>query len=326
MASISSTEYRIFCDQPVIVTASAVDYSGATFHRLRLKVKINNAYDFEFSSPVSSDALTVRFDISSAFRAVADSHQYSATELNVYPALTATVTACSDYMIDGQEHTGEGESPATTIGPLYAGRLTDMERLAGTTPARYSRKPTSILEICFTGYQHLKPVAIGGGLSPTVPSVNPVTVPAGSPAGSTDNIYGIAAPQDGYELRFINSLGVHENVFLTGLPKRDVNISTERYVISRQETLSQFSRGLALKQNNHETWTLSSGPLDRQWQSWYVHEVLMARWAWLNIDGNYIPCHILPEESLTLYDRQKPELMTVPVVVQLDINGSPILS
>ena len=324
MASISSTEYRIFFDQPVIVTATAVNYSGATFHRLRLKVEINNAYEFEFSSPVSSDALTVRFDISSAFRAVADSHQYSATELNVYPALTATVTACSDYMIDGQEHTGADKSPATTIGPLYAGRLTDLERLAGATPARYSRKPTSSPEICFTGYQHLAPVAIGGSLSPTAPSVTAVTVLAGSASGS--NIYGIPAPHDGYELRFINSLGVHENVFLTGLPKRDVSISTERYVISRQETLSQFSRGLALKQNNHETWTLSSGPLDRQWQSWYVHEVLMARWAWLNIDGNYIPCHILPEESLTLYDLQKPELMTVPVVVQLDINGSPILS
>jgi hypothetical protein len=50
----------------------------------------------------------------------------------------------------------------------------------------------------------------------------------------------------------------------------------------------------------------------------------MARWAWLNVGGTYIPCHILPEESLTLYDRQKPEAMTVPIVVRLDINGSPL--
>lgn len=326
MASISSTEYRIFFDQPVTVTATAVDYSGATFHRLRLKVKINNASEFEFSSPVSSDALTVRFDISSAFRAVADSHQYLATELNAYPALTAEVTACSDYMKDGKEHPGEDKSPATIIGPLYAGRLTDMERLTGTTPARYSRKPTSSPEICFTGYQHLAPVAIGGSLSPTVPSVNPVNVPVGSPTGSGDNIYGIPAPQDGYELRFINSLGVHENVFLTGFPKREVNISTEQYVISRQETLSQFSRGLAVKQNNHETWTLSSGPLDRQWQSWYIHEVLMARWAWLRIGGHYIPCHILPEDTIQALDRQKGDVLTVPITVELDIEGSPLMA
>lgn len=324
MATISNTEYRIFFGQPVIVTATAADYSGATFHRLRLKVTINNAYDFEFSAPVSSDALTVRFDISSAFRAVADSHQYSATLLNVYPALTAKVTACSDYMKDGQERTNVDPSAEISIGSLYAGRLTDMERLAGTTPARYSRKPTSSPEICFSDYMHLAPVAIGGSLSPTAPSVSYVTVPVGYPTGSTANIYGIPAPADGYELRFINSLGVHENVFLGGFPKREVNIQTEQYVISRQETLSQFSRGLAIKQNNHERWTLSSGPLDRQWQSWYVHEVLMARWAWLNIGGRYIPCHILPEESLTLYDRQEAEAMTVPIVLQFDITGSPL--
>lgn len=322
MATISNTEYRIFFGQPVIVTATAADYSGATFHRLRLKVTINNAYDFEFSVPVSSDALTVRFDISSAFRAVADSHQYSATELNVYPAITAKVTACSDYMKDGQERTNVDPSAEISIGPLYAGRLTDMERLAGTTPARYSRKPASSPELCFVDFRHLHPVSLTDGASINAPAVESITVNAGiDPAY---NIYGIPAPADGYELRFINSLGVHENVFLGGFPKREVNIQTEQYVISRQETLSQFSRGLAIKQNNHERWTLSSGPLDRQWQSWYVHEVLMARWAWLNIGGRYIPCHILPEESLTLYDRQEAEAMTVPIVLQFDITGSPL--
>lgn len=329
MASISSTEYRIFFDQPVIVTATAVDYSGATFHRLRLKVKINNASEFEFSSPVSSDALTVRFDISSAFRAVADSHQYSATELNVYPALTAEVTACSDYMKDGQEHPGEDQSPAAIIGPLYAGRLTDMERLAGTTPARYSRKPTSSPEIAFVGGKILYPVPLVDGPVPLPPAVTLISgqlpvVAAG--LNSNYNIYGIPAPQDGYELRFINSLGVHENVFLTGFPKREVSISTEQFVISRQETLSQFSRGLAVKQNNHETWTLSSGPLDRQWQSWYIHEVLMARWAWLRIGEHYIPCHILPEDTIQALDRQKGDVLTVPITVELDIEGSPLMA
>jgi hypothetical protein len=116
---------------------------------------------------------------------------------------------------------------------------------------------------------------------------------------------------------------VHENVFLTGFPKREVSISTEQYVISRQETLSQFSRGLAVKQNNHETWTLSSGPLDRQWQSWYIHEVLMARWAWLRIGEHYIPCHILPDETIQALDRQKGDVLTVPITVELDIEGSP---
>lgn len=324
MATILTPDYSNFIGSPIIVPVQAGSPAGATFHRVRIMVTINDAASFEFSTPVSSGGETVRFDISSAFRAFAESHEYTPTTLNAYPDMSAVIKAYDDYMVDGVEQRGKGESTAN-ISPLYCGHLTDMERLLGLDyPAtgRYSRKPTSSPELAFVGYEFLQPGPCASEVGPVAPAVTTVTVPSGSVAGS--NIYGISAPQDGYELRFINSLGVHENVFLTGFPKREVNISTEQYVISRQETLSQFSRGLAVKQNDHETWTLSSGPLDRQWQAWYVHEVLMARWAWLRIGGNYIPCNILPEESLTLYDRQKPEVMTVPVVVQLDINGDPI--
>ena len=327
MATILTPDYSNFIGSPIIVPVQAGSPAGATFHRVRIMVTINNSgTTFEFSTPVSSGGETVMFDISSAFRAFAESHEYAPALPvgNTYPNMSATITAYDDYMVDGEEHRGTGES-TTTISPLYCGRLTDMERLLGLRyPAsgRYSRKPTSSPELAFVGYESLQPGPCVSGTAPIAPAVTAVTVPSGFSAGN--NLYGIPAPRDGYELRFINSLGVHENVFLTGLPKRDVSISTEQFVISRQETLSQFSRGLAVKQNDHETWTLSSGPLDRQWQAWYVHEVLMARWAWLRIGGNYIPCNILPEESLTLYDRQKPEVMTVPVVVQLDINGDPI--
>ena len=328
MASISNTDYRIFYDQPVIVTATAVNYSGATFHRLRLEVKVNGT-PFEFSSPVSSDALTVSFDISSAFRALADSHQYAATTLNVYPVLTAKVTAYSDYMIDGEEHQGVDPSSETTIGPLYAGRLSDMERLAETVPARYSRKPASSPEICFTGWQHLAPVATGGSLTPVAPAVTEVAVPAGFPTGNT-GIYGIPAPADGYELRFINSLGVHENVFLTGLPIEKTNIQTDQYAIARQETLTRFSRRIAIKQNNHEVWHMSSPVLDRPWQQWYIHELLQARWAWLNISQQpasprYVPVNILPGDNVNGRDRQKASPLTVEFDLEFDINGSPLL-
>lgn len=335
MATITGTpEYSNFFGSPVVVTVTAGNYAGATFHRVRINVSVAGT-EFVFSSPVSSDALTVSFDISSAFRAVADNHQYQASVLNVYPALTAMCVAYDDYMLDGQEYYGVGASEEISIGPVYAGALSDMERLQGLRyPAtgRYSRKPTdSSPEIVYMGYQQLVPASCVTETVPQPPFVNVYDIDEQfvQAHGIELGIYAITPPKNGYELRFINSCGVHENVFVSGLPSKEVSISTEQYVISRQEALTQFSRGLALKQNDRETWHFSSPPLDKAWQSWYVHELLMARWLWLGIPSQsstlYVPCHILPEETTRLFDRQKPDAMTVPFALQLDINGSPIL-
>jgi hypothetical protein len=157
-----------------------------------------------------------------------------------------------------------------------------------------------------------------------VPAVTAVTVPAGFASGS--NLYGIPAPHDGYELRFINSLGVHENVFLASLPTTEAAIQSDRYVIARQETLDTFSRGATRKHSNHHRYHLTAGPLDQEWQQWYIDEVLMARWAWLRIGTHYIPCHVLPEETIQALDRQKGNVLTVPITVELDIEGSPALT
>lgn len=324
MAQITNTEYRIFWGQPVVVTAQAQNYANATFHRLRLVVSIGTSV-FEFSSPVSSDALSVIFDISSAFQAVAEKYIYEVTPPLSYPALTATVVACSDYMLDGQEYSGIDMSEATVIGPLYAGKLSDMERITGSVPERYTRKPTTP-EIAFIGWTSLQPTAIGGSLSPSAPSVTSVTVPAGFASGS--NIYGISAPQDGYELRFINSLGVHENVFVSGFPVISSQITTERYTISRQETLANFSHGVTVKSGDYEKWEMSAGPFDREWARWFVHEVLMARWMWIGIKNDnlirYVPCHILPEDTTQIVRSKDASLLEVPFTIELDIEGSPL--
>lgn len=334
MATIGNLPNNQFIGSPVTIPVTAGSPANATFHRVRLKVKIpagsNNPTVMEFSTPVESNQ-TVLFDIASAFRAFADSYQYTAEVPVTYPTFSADLTAYDDYLVDGDEHTGAGAS-STTISGLYAGALTDWERLTSIRPSRYSCKPTSSPEICFIGHQYLIPVALTNGTTPQAPAVNSITVaagatvPAGSQAGSK-GIYGIPTPRDGYEIRFINSLGVHENVFVTGLPSREVKITTEQYVISRQETIADFSRGLAIKSGGHETLQMSTGPLDAQWQSWYVHEFLMARWVWVGIPtGNalvWVPAHILPEETVQLQNRQKTDPLAVPFALQLDIEGAP---
>lgn len=323
MATIGTPIYSNFIGSPVTVPVTARNYANATFHRIRLTVAVNSAASYEFSAPVSSDALTVQFDISSALRAFAENHEYNATVLNQYPNLSASCVACSDYILNGEVHEGADPSAPTVISGLYAGKLTDLERLTGSRPARYSRKPSSCPEIAFWGYDYLSADSCTNGVSPSPPHVT--IMPVDPQTVSSQNIFGINRPSDGYEIRFINSLGVHENIFVKGFPDIKGGIQTERYVLSKQETLTKFSRGLAVKQNDHERWNMTSGPVDREWASWFVHEFLMVRWAWININGNYIPCHIIPEEEVTLRDGTTASPLEIPFIVELDITGSPLV-
>ena len=326
---------------PIVATVAVDARSNVTFHRVVLTVTVEGTGaaaghngTFEFSSPVSGSVL--QFDISSAFRAVADRFTPAATVLS-YPSYGFTIVSREEWMTDGNVHPADGPT-ITQTAAVYIGSYTDLERIKGQTPARWSRKPTTSTEICFYHpnqqgqsdgtVKHLLPGTCSDGAIWTAPSVTEATVPKASASGI--NIYGIPYPPDGHEILFINSLGVHENIFVAGLPTKEVNITTNKYTIARQETLTQFSRGLAIKQNDYETWTFSSGPLDEAWASWYIHEFLMARWVWISVPGGspagvtWIPCHALPEETTTLINRADPKMLEVIFKLQLDINGSPL--
>ena len=309
---------------PIVATVSVDARTGVTFHRVVLTVTVEGSGaaagangTFTFSQPVSGSPL--QFDISSAFCAVADRFTPSASTLS-YPSYGFTIATREEWMTDGVVHSADGQS-ITQAAAVYLGSYTDLERIKGQTPARWSRKPTSSPQIAFIGKSLIVPGACSDGGIWTAPAASAITVAEG--ANATYNYYGIAAPPDGHEIRFINSLGVHENIFVAGLPTKEVNITTEQHVISRQETLTQFSRGLAMKQNDHELWTFSSGPLDEAWASWFIHEFLMARWVWISIGGTWIPCHVLPEETTELVSREKAQMIEVQFKLQLDINGSP---
>lgn len=323
MATFGTPEYSAFFGSPVTipVTATAIT-PEPSFHRLVVVVTINNTKSFTFSAPVTNDYRQVTFDISSAFKAFAEQHEYKADVLNSYPKLTATMQAYEDYMINGEAWNEQYQATGPVIAGLYAGALTDRERMTGERPSRYSRKPTSSPEIVFNGMTFLLPVATTSGAIVSDPAVTPYVVGRDT-IPSEANVYAVKPDGDCYELRFINSLRVHESLHVRSLRKTEVDIQTDKYVISRQETLTKFSRGLAVKQNNHERWTLSSGPVDRQWASWYIHEFMMAEDVWMKADGLWVPCHVLPEETTQFLDRSRPNLIEISFAMQLDINGSP---
>ena len=229
--------------------------------------------------------------------------------------MSLSVVAYDDYLLDGEEK-HFGPSTSADGGQFYLGRLTDRERLTDARPSSYSRKPASSPEIVHVGKTLLVPGAFG-----SAPSVSAVAITASTAA--TAAYYPIAAPKDSYELRFINTLGVHESCHITCLQQTEVNIKSEHHTIARQETLTQFSRGVTRKQDDYELWKMSSGPLDRQWQQWWLHEPLMAEQAWLKVDGQWLPVHIVPEETTNGIDRSKGDALTVEFTLRFDINGSP---
>ena len=116
MAVIGSISGSKYIGTPITVPVTAATISGnPTFHRVRLVVIINSTQQFPMSRPVA-EGETIEFDISSAFRAVADAYQYQADRLNpatgdTYPQFTCRLQAYDDYLLDGEEH---------TIGPSQA--------------------------------------------------------------------------------------------------------------------------------------------------------------------------------------------------------------
>jgi hypothetical protein len=140
----------------------------------------------------------------------------------------------------------------------------------------------------------------------------------------THNLYVIDEPADAYILRFINGMGCMESLHVESLVKREVPITTDKHTVAKQETLKKFSRSVVRKSNDRETWSLTSGALDREWASWYIHEFLMSEQVWIQMGTLWIPCHVVPEETTVLEDRQKAQPYEVQFRLEMDINGSPL--
>lgn len=327
--STTITDVRLIgCPITAVVTANNFG-SDITFQRIRLVVDVYTYQPetlggtFEFTKPCNGGD-TVEIDISSALRAVAETHKYKADVLS-YPQYKYIVKAYDDYMRDGVFYKGISEVTVTCDRFLYAGTLSDRQRLTDKVLPVWSRKPTSSPEIVYMGMIYLKPGAYSS--SPAVTAYNVVggrQIQAGdSDPVSIDGIYGIARPEDAYELRFINSLGVHESIHTQCLITGETTIQTDRFIKSQVEKWNSISSGVTRKQNDHERWKMSSPPLDRQWQQWYLHEFLMAKWAWIKIDNQWLQVHILPGETVPGIDRVKATPLTVEFTIEFDINGSP---
>ena len=246
-------------------------------------------------------------------------------------------------------------------GYAFMGAWTDLERMNANESEgveyldtlRMSRKPTSSPEIVFTGCEFIYPDQfqrsildtdhMSEGANPQFVSGAPTDGPRsltytpqvdGAAIIGGHNIYAVPRPAEtGYLLRFVNGLGCMETLHVQSLVKREANITTAKHAVARQETLKKFSRSVVRKSNDRETWALTSGPLDEAWASWYVHEFLMAEQIWIGLNSSlltlnssllWLPCHVVPEETTVLEDREKAQPLEVLFRLEMDINGSPV--
>ena len=305
-----------------------------------------------------------QFDISSALRAVADKYEYTPEPPERYPYIKFRIEAWDEWMVNGDISTRQGVVywPSLPVGSnqfygyAFMGAFNDMERMNAQVDQnnveylnieRLSRKPLTP-EIVFINAPFTFPQVFSQGLNTdyvdsdsgnyvsNAPSYGPCSahfrlrIKGEYTVAVTDainrKVYATDLPANFHVIRFINNMGVMESVHVTSLTKKEVNIHTEKYTISRQETLKKFSRALTVKTEDYETWTLASGPLDEDWVSWYIHEFLMAQVMWISIVRNstveWVPCHVLPEETTMLRDTEKASMMSVQFRLQMDINGS----
>lgn len=328
-----------FIENPIVYNVTANEVTGVvSFHNVMLQVTAGlqggNYVDYVLHSPVDSGE-TVQIDISSALRAVASDYKYAATPPDNYPYISYSLKAWDEYLQNGDVHENIG-IVNDTGGKALLGGYSDLDRFtseASRGTLHFSRKPTSHPEILCDGDTYIFPSDLNATLSKITAgpqSVSyPVVIDKDHPSGLRTlggrSVYVLPKQRDRYQFRFINRFGVMESFAAFSLRETSVGYTKENYLLSNRETFNSFSRRLLTKQNDVETWKMSSGPLDEDWQQWVLHDFLMTRNAWMLVADNWLPCVITPEDSITAVNRYSHDIMDVPFSVVLDINGSPLL-
>lgn len=319
---------------PITYSVIAGSYTGViSFHKVYIEIKAAINGDDHWTTTTVSQSVAegeqVELDISSALRAAADRYEYDVHPPQAYPFVAYSLAAYDQYMQDGEIHTSaRTENPG---GRALMGAYSDLERLLSNgnkLAQHFTRKPKTGMEVVAVGESFVypqsfdKPVSLGN-VTTGPSSVEIEITQEGAQTINGRQVYAHrSAPQDRYEIRFINGLGCMESVSLRSLRTTEVNIEKNTYVRSLQETFGAFSRNLVTKENDHETWSLSTGPINKEWQSWYLHEFLMSTTAWIKVEGHWLRCHIMPNETISGLNRTDNAILEVVFEVQFDMNGS----
>lgn len=335
-----------FTIQPNVITGTDADGNTIypSFHRVIVEVTAGmsgGSYEvIKMSATVEEESsnAVVNVDIASALRTFRDNYAYSA-EPTTYPMVKFSVKAYDEYMLDGEvKQVGIVYFPSssTYLCTLF-GAFSDFDRLTANETKglkTLTRKPSSLPQIVAMGETlvYAPPYSeeqfLANSQELLAPESKAVTVSKeGAQTLGYQSIYALSASEaiNRQQFRFINSFGVLESVSVPKLYSRKMAVTSNSYVIARQETFSSFSRKSISKQNDSESWLFTSDPLNEDWLDWYAHEFLMSKHIWMLVKGVWIHCTVTPEDDVTLLDRTNSNMYSISFTAALDINGSTLI-
>lgn len=343
------TSGSILAGNPITFTISpSVPQNTPSFHRVVVEVVFDNDGNYDvikLNEPVTKEGTDVSLDVSSALRAALDSYKYI-PEPTTYPFVSWYVHAYDEYMDNNGEiftnvgkvfYPQEPDETGNTNLRCIAGAFSDMVRLQ-SGPSKgvisFTRKPNTLPQPVVVGdtFIYTPPYKTEQLLSNSPTLVPPTSVSKeitqeGLQTIGTHQLYALPATEasNRYTIRFINLFGVLESVSLPKAYSRKMALTTESYIVAKQETFNSFSRASVKKQNDQETWNLTTDPLDESWLDWYLHEFAMSEHAWILSHGIWIPCTILLEDETTIQDDTNTNMYALSFKVVIDINGSLLL-
>lgn len=337
---------------PITISVTPNNIENASVHRIIIEVECGisggNYEVIKLSSPVVVEGMAQTIDISSALRTFRDSYEYTPNP-TTYPIVKCNVKAYDEYMSGGEVHTNVGvvflpvdpaSLPEVRRDEAYMrtifGAFSDMERMtSGETRGvrTLSRKPASLPQLvavgetfAYTAPYDAEQLLPGNTLEPPTSRVVNVTKEGAQTLGY-QSVFALPAVNKNKRqvFRFINGFGVLESVSVPRGYNKTWKATATPFVVSRQETFNAFSRSAVSKSGNRESWTFTTDPMDEAWMRWYLHEFLMSEHVWIDINGTFVSCSIIPDEDITFYDSNRKEGYQVSFTAELDITGSPIL-
>lgn len=345
-----------FAGSPVVINVEGLDFPSTSPIKV---VRVNVIYDDRTVGEFSADAgnsTSMKFDISSALRAIWSDYEYedelkAATDAkignsqnNYTPTNSNHTLAMREYslkvfteFLNDQGVWTQTESETFTGGQCLMGSFTEMERyilassdvsvLQGTN-VRFgdaSTKPVSMLEMTgkssITSWVDVSVAGITQCFWTPVTIMGDDSVQAHPPKVMRDT-------EEYAEFLFVNRRGALETC--SGKVKEAMNISTEtsQYARTGKPAFKPSRSLMAFAGGRRRSWSMSSGYQTREWAEWWTMEFLMASrwWMWYKAEGQvrgqFVPVIVEPAKKNTvIYEKSKQQMPSVEFTVTLALEG-----
>lgn len=120
---------------------------------------------------------------------------------------------------------------------------------------------------------------------------------------------------------FINGFGLAESVTAVTRESLQYEVENNTYIVPSEINFRGRTQTVNYASSPQATYDMSSGYVNREWAEWWVNEFTVCRKAWMMENGKLIPVAIIPEDSVTLFDRSKPSLIAVNFSVRFSFTG-----